>query len=177
MKNADTASSLITRTTLRFRARMLYRWVDGAITTTHRRLGDALNREDSPGLLLAEEFFVEGSEHATGEGFGALNTNAILYMVPIESGGPPTGRDPFAWVKKRPERVKIGTGPFEIEGDLYMTEGARLKDMLGVTKPVFVVLKDATIRRADDPGFLENHPAAFVNRRAMDFIVPVSQVR
>jgi hypothetical protein len=177
MRNADTPSSLITRTTLRFRARMLYRWVDGAVTSTHRRLGDVLNREDSTGLLVAEDFFVEKGDRSTGEVFGTLNTNVVLYIVPIESGRPPVGRDPFAWVKKRPERVKIGTGPFEIEGDLYVAEGARLKETIGVTKPVFVVLKDATIRRTDDPSFVENHPAAFVNRRAMDFIVPVSQVR
>jgi hypothetical protein len=179
MRNADTPS-LITRTTLRYRARTLYRWIDGAVTTSHRRLGDVVNREDTGGILVSDEFFTGGGEgtrddRPTSDAVGALNTQAVLFIVPVE-GGPPPGRDPFAWVKKRPERVRVGTGPFEIEGDLYMVEGARLKEMIATTKPIFIVLAKATVRRVDEPSFFENHGAVFVNRRAMDFLVPVSAV-
>jgi hypothetical protein len=180
MRNAG-PTPLITRTTLRFRARTLHRWIDGAITTSHRRILDSLNRDDALGTLMADEFVVEGGDERSDDAppstaLGALNTNVVLYMIPIESG-PPPGRDPFAWVKKHPERVKVGTGPFEIEGDLFLVEGVRLKEMLATAKPVFIVLAAATVRRLDDPTFVENHNAVFVNRRIMDYIVGMSTSR
>src|SRR6478672_4952796 len=133
MRNVDPAP-LIARRTLRFRARTLHRWIDGAITTGARRLGDALNLDEIVGPLMADEFIAEGgdgrNEHAPpSRALGALNTNVVLYLVPIEDG-PPSMRDPTVWVKKHPERVKVGMGPFEIEGAVFMGEGVRLNGMI-----------------------------------------------
>jgi hypothetical protein len=180
VRNVEPAP-LVNQTTLRFRARTLHRWIDGAITTSARRLGDSLNPDDFVGLLIADEFVAEGG-HGRSEpappsrALGAVNTNVVLYLVPIEEG-PPAARDPSVWVKKHPERVRVGTGPFEIEGDLYMVEGVRLKGMIATAKPVFIVLAAVAVRRLDDPSFRENHPAVFVNRRMMDYMVGMSTDR
>ncbi|HLZ10831.1 MAG TPA: hypothetical protein VKT80_19765 [Chloroflexota bacterium] len=180
MRSAE-PSPLLTRTTLRFRARTLHRWIDGAITSNARRLGDSLNRDDVGGTIIADEFVVDGGDERRGDvpggtPLGALNINVVLFMFPIETG-PPPARDPFAWVKKHPERVKVGTGPYEIEGDLFMVEGVRLKEMIATARPVFIVLAAATVRRLDDPTFIENRGAVFVNRRLMDYLVGMSSDR
>ena len=159
---------------IRFRFRTEHRWISGSITTPQRRLVDVLNGEGSGGIVSGEQVSAQGWLDASGPASypsASLNTAAVLYAVPVEDGEGPKP-DPYAWVKKRPERVRVGIGPFEIVGDAYLVEQSSLRDVLVLAKPRFIVVGRAVVRRIDDPSFVEEHQVLLVNRERLDFVAP-----
>jgi len=159
---------------IRFRFRTEHRWLSGSMSTVQRRLVDVLNGEGSGGIVSAEEVSAQGWLDAGGAAsYPSVNVNtaAVLYAVPVEDGDGPRG-DPHARIKKRPERVRVGIGPFEIVGDTYLVEQSNLRDVLALARPRFIVVGKAVVRRIDDPDFVEEHQVLLVNRKRLDFIVP-----
>lgn len=161
---------------VRFRLRVLNHWIDGEVTTVHRRLIDVLNSEHAE-ILVAERASVQScvdtSCSVTTLDCATINTSAILFAVPTEeSKEAPAPRDPLAWVKKRPERALIGMGPYQITGNIYLPEGSQLTEAFAVMRDRFFAVGKGVISRPDDPGFGEEHDVVFVNRVRMEFIAP-----
>ena len=157
---------------IRFRIRTQSRWINGDVTTLHRRLVDALNSENAE-TFIAEDVSLETCLDAGHGGeavcYASIDTSSILFAMPIEDA---TGyfQDPLVSVKKRAERVVIGVGPYEISGNIHLFEGCKLRDLLSAMRNRFVVLTEAAIRRTDDLGFEEEHEVVFVNRKRVDFV-------
>jgi len=174
---AVSQTSLFSRVRIRFRARTPNRWIDGVLITAHRRLSDAVNREDSGGVLVADEIQVYeqggsfGGESQQVE-FGCINLASVLFFVPV-TDGPPPPRDSFAMVKTRSEPVRVGIGPYEIEGRFFLIADAKVRDAIASPKPAFLGLKSATVRQVDGAGSAETFDSVLVNRRLMDYIVSV----
>jgi hypothetical protein len=160
---------------LRFRARLRDRWVSASVALPRRRLGDALNRDDFGGLATFDDVGLgtsDGDAEPIGQraAFGAVNLANVLFAVPIEDSG--TVPDTHEWVRKRPERVQAGIGPFVIEGDLHVVEDSRLRDVIALARPPFVALARAVIQNELDRNERETCAVVYVNRRLLDFLIP-----
>ena len=163
---------------LRFRLATEDHWISGVISTVHSRLVDVLN-SDFGVILLAEEASVRSwlSAHSDAEGVNFVQINAleILIGIPIEedrrSSSP---RDPLVWVKKRPERVRIGIGPYEIVGNIYLAEGAVLEGLLAGLRYRFIPVTDAVVKRVDISSVTEEHQVVLVNRGRITFLMPAT---
>jgi len=160
---------------IKFKFGTEYRWITGHVSTMHRRLIDILNTEHTDAIVAEGVSSYSLAEAATGEvvDYANITTASILFAVPVEEvRDAPRPKDPFVWVKKRPERVRVGTGPFNIEGNVYLAEEYKLKDLLLSVRDQFIAVAQAVVTRADAPEFREEHGVVFVNRSGMDFIMP-----
>ena len=81
-------------------------------------------------------------------------------------------RDAFAWVKKRPDRVRIGVAHYEIVGNIFVGENITLADTLVLPRPQFVPIGSATIRDLSVEDVSEEHNVVLVNRRLLDYLMP-----
>jgi len=175
--NAPGANSRITSNRIRFRVRTIDRWLTGEVTTGQERLSDILNREDTVnGLLVSERTWADESPIPTDDKdgaseFAAINMARVLFAVPLEdrAQGP---RDPYHWIKKRPDHVRIGIAQYEVDGDVYVVENGSLHDTIGLVRPQFFAVGVATIRDLSVLDVVQHHDIVLVNRRLVDYIMP-----
>ena len=159
---------------LRFRFYTQNRWISGCLSTAHRRLLDFLNTEHRQ-PVLAEE--VEAQSLRTPQGSGDrldtayISIPSVLFAVPVEEAkdSPAQSADTVVWVKKRPERARFAAGPYEIVGDIYLVENAKLEASLFAGRNRFFAVGKAVIRRLDDPAFEEEQEIVFVNWERLDY--------
>jgi hypothetical protein len=172
----DTPTSATNR--LHFRARTRDFWITGHLSTAHGRLIDVFNRADIPDLLLVEDVSIyNGRVPPIDERpcpFASVNRGNILFALPIEgaASGP---HDAFAWVEKRRERVRVGTGGYEIDGHSFLIKETPTENALVLSKPTFMVLAPAILRDIDHPSQPQEHPIVLVNRALMDFVLPLDR--
>jgi hypothetical protein len=95
----------------------------------------------------------------------------VLFAVPLEDRAPGQ-RDPFHWVKKRPDPVRIGIAQYEIDGDVYVVEHGSLHDTIALVRPQYFAVGKATIRDLSVLDIEEHHDIVLVNRRMVDYIMP-----
>jgi len=141
-----------------------------------RRLGDVLNREDAAGILFVDDSRAPdptGPDDRSDQsaGFAGVNLANVLFVIALEGDGAPPP-DSFEWLQKRPEKVYVGVGPYEIVGDLHLAPGTGLRDMIGLARPTFIALAAAAIGVPGDPSSVEHYDVVFVNRRHIDVIGP-----
>lgn len=161
---------------LRFRARLRERWITCAVTSGRRRLGDVLNRDESTGVAVFDDVAVDDGDADSGAGgqrapFAAVNLANVLFAIPIEEGAR-SAPDYHDWVRKRPERVQVAVGPFRIEGELYVVEDGRLRDVVALARPQFIALARATVRQEAGHSPATTCDVVYVNRRLLDFLAP-----
>ena len=154
--------------TLRFLMRTHNRWITGHVRSAHRRVVDVLNIEGM-NLLKLEEATVQANLSQSGQGelkdAAVVSVSAILFAVPMEEpAAAPAPADPFAYVKKRPERTKVYVGPYEVTGNFYMVEGSELPNAVSALTGRFFAISKATVTCLDDPEFAQEHDVVFVNR-------------
>lgn len=158
---------------LKFRLRTRFRWIEGEIGTLNHRLIDVLNRDDVDSGLVADSVLaydldpaVERRDHAT------INLGNVLFAMPIEEPGAPRPGDPNAHVRKEPNRVEIGIGPYTVTGNIHLLGGSTPREALRLLRSRFFAVTQVTLRQVDRPAFHEEHPVVFVNRGAVDYTVP-----
>jgi hypothetical protein len=161
---------------LRFRLFTGARWISGEVTTTQRRLLDFLNMDDHQ--LLAEEASVRTQGDVVAGpmpvGDALVNATAVIFAEPLEDSQElPRPNDPLMFVPKTPKRAKLALGPYEITGDVYVTEGGTAMGVLLGGRFRFVPVGKAVVRRIDEPSFLEEHPILFVNRDRIEYFSPL----
>jgi hypothetical protein len=149
--------------------------IEGLIVSGHRRLGDVLNSESKTITIrdVTVQCHVESPKAKKQASFADVNIQTILFVLPLEEAFlDDQPKDPMVWVKKRPEKVRIGIGPYEIVGDYYLAEAAVLEGALSVGVNRFLAFTHATIRRPDDPLYAENVKVVLINRQAIDYFMP-----
>ena len=155
-----------------FRCRTQHRWVSGCLSTSERRLADALNNGHAEDVLVADEVSVVdstgGQERVQAIGHANISRSAILFAVPVEDA--PRRPDLLIRSKMPAQRLRVGIGPYEIVGNVHLLEQDRFQDALLAVTRQFVVLAEAVIRRVDDPSFVEEHDAVCVSRQHVDYI-------
>jgi len=163
-------SYTLPRHRLQLRCRTQNRWLTGCVTTTRRRLADLLNSEESSSVLVVDDAVVEldGQETRFVLSHVNLSTSTILFAMPIED----TPRPPDIRIRstRRVERMLVGVGPYEIEGDLYRLPESRPREVLASISSQFIVLAEAIIRPAGSPDPLGTYEAVLVNRQHIEFI-------
>jgi hypothetical protein len=170
-------NSRIQSNRVRLRVRTIDRWICGESTTGQERLADIVNREDTVnGLLVCERVWSDESPTPTDDNggaaeFAAINMSRALFAVPLEDRAQGQ-RDPFHWIKKRPDPVRIGIAQYEIDGDVYVVENGSLHDTIGLVRPQFFAVGKATIRDLSVLDVEEHHDIVLVNRRMVDYILP-----
>jgi hypothetical protein len=159
---------------LKFRFRTRHRWLEGEIDTLNHRLIDVLNREDAEMGLLAEAVLAYDNTPTTDRhDHATVNLNNVLFAVPIEDAGAPPPGDPFARVKKEPIRMEIGIGPYTVTGNIFLLGGSSPREALRMLRSRFFAVTQVSLRHVDRSGFQEEQPVVFVNRGALDYILPV----
>jgi len=160
---------------LRLRVATNNRWIAGHVTTLHSRLIDALMSMYGQDIDL-KEVVVGQTPYPSAEvpavAYANVNLDAVLLALPVEGASSPTPSDPYAVLHKQPHRLRLGVGPYEVEGNIYLAEGSSLQEGLIATRAPFVLLTDAVITRADGTGrWVE--PVVIVSRQRADYLMPV----
>jgi hypothetical protein len=170
-------SSRIPSNRIRFRLRTIDRWITAEVVTGHERLADILNREDIiNGLLVTDRAWADEAPTPTDRDdedtaeFAAINMSRVLFAVPLEdrADGP---RDPFQWIKKRPSPVRVGSAQYEIDGSYYVVESGSLHNTIGLVRPQFFAIGNATIRDLSVLHVEQRHDIVLVIRRMVDYIM------
>lgn len=161
---------------LRFRVYTRDHWLDGQFKSIHRRLIDLLNSEDAQVGVVAEEVSIQGDGcqpgHEVRFDHASVNVTSVLLAIPMEGSDDPPPRDPYVWVRKRPVKVSIATGPYQVMGDIYLIEDGRLREVLQILKTRFIAVGNAAVSRVDDATFRETHEVVLVNRNLLTLIAP-----
>src|SRR5258708_39575671 len=136
-----------------------------------------LKRDDTAnGLFVCDQVWTDEAPTPTDRSedaaeFAAINMSRVLLAVPIEDR-PSGARDPFHWIKKRADHVRIGIAQYEIDGNIYVVENGTLRDTIGLVRPQFFAVGAATIRDLSVLDVNEHHDIVLVNRRMVDYIMP-----
>ena len=161
---------------LRFRFVTEDRWLLGHVSSIHRRLIDVLNAEPNQPMLVAEGVTVQNDYFPTREddsrAFATVNLSRVLLVIPQDDEPPASAPDPYAWVPKRAELVRVGIGPYEVVGNAHLPEGTDLKEGIAEAKTRFVTLTNAMVRRINGPNYMEQERVVLVNKERLDFIMP-----
>jgi hypothetical protein len=161
---------------IRFRCYTDYRSITGTVRTNANRLVDHLNQDDLIGLLIVEDLEVDHFDNAyygsTVARSGIVGLADLIVAIPIEDNGPPP-HNPQAWVKKKPCPVRLGVGPYELVGDVYVGEGSTVTEALATSRQRFLVVTSATILRTASPGQPVSHDIVLVNLSRLTHLHPV----
>ena len=131
--------------------------VRGILVTNQDRLSNHLILREGEETFSLREATLENLE---GKPLGVSATNYLVYMhqVSLIADLSPQLRSSrvgleHLYIKKDPSRVVVGVGRYWIEGDVHLTPGANIDELLiartrflPVTNAVFIDKKDATAR-------------------------------
>jgi hypothetical protein len=122
--------------------------IRGSLVTRHDRLSNHLNlrsEDDVASLLEASIRDLSGNPLQVGSGDFTIYTSEMLLVADLM---PATVVDQSAWdraqVKKEPQAVLLGIGPFWLRGTAHLMPGAPLSN-LALVKQNFIPVTDATV--------------------------------
>ncbi|MDA8218196.1 MAG: hypothetical protein M0Z94_11330 [Dehalococcoidales bacterium] len=169
-------SSDLQMNAIRFRLITSNRWIVGQTATIHRRLIDLLNSENTESLAAQDVGILQQGlpPQPVDEGadWASVNTSAVILAIPQEETINPTvPRDPHMWVKKQPARAKVGVGPYELTGNVHVPDGCELDRGFLEVRVKFIAMTTVSIRRVDDPTFLEEQSVVIVNKAHIDYVM------
>lgn len=156
-----------------FRLRLLIegRWLQASVQTDFPRLIDLLN--SGRGTLAAEQVTLQGDVYSyPGDKpcAGTVRLERAIAVVPL--GDEKGDAQPEATSAGIATTVRLGAGPFEVTGQIRLREGACLAALLDDEEGRFVVVRQATLRRADGGGPVERHDLLLLNRDLIDYLLP-----
>ena len=116
--------------------------VKGRLTTTHRRISDALNEAPDGFLVLADASFDTYRSTALIQRaeFAQVNLGSVLFAVPDEV----VGADPAQATAKAAEEAFISIPPFTVTGRIHVVPERPLADALHELRGRFIPVTDAT---------------------------------
>lgn len=123
----------------------------------------------SPEIRLSDHFngsspFIEFDLPGTG-GHGLVWKRAIVFVVPVAE---PEHRRTGAWQPTSRHTVRIGLGPYEVEGAIHLDVGRDPVVGFRLLDREFIPITDVTIFREDE--LLERRAVVFVNRSRIDIV-------
>lgn len=158
---------------INFRYATQHRWISGRVKTVHRRLVDVLNSEGTD-IMAVEQVEVrdrrDGATCLTQADVAEISIGKALIAVPAEDEAKPAARpDPMVWVKKKPEWVRVGIGPYELVGQVHLAELGQVIGFFSVVRDKFIPMTQVTVRNLNDPTFVERFEVLLVNRIYVDY--------
>jgi len=116
--------------------------VKGRLTTTHRRISDALNEAPDGFLVLSDASFdaYRSTSLMQRSEFAQVNLGSVLFVVSDEV----VAADPALATAKSPEEAFISIPPFSVTGRIHVLPERPLAEALNELRGRFIPVTDAT---------------------------------